>query len=107
MESKLKKVLQKIKDKIQNMYSDNFDKIYLYGSYARGESTSDSDVDLLVLLNQTDNRFKEVRKIYEEIIDLIIDYNKVFSIKITDKNIFDTHSNYSFFKNIIKEGKIL
>lgn len=35
-------------------------KIILFGSYARGEQTSDSDLDLIVVLPGTTNRFSEM-----------------------------------------------
>ena len=34
-----------------NPYLDNILGVYLYGSYARGEQTIDSDVDILVITN--------------------------------------------------------
>ncbi len=50
---------QKINDLLRNirMFKSNnrFDKIILFGSYARGDFTKDSDVDLIII----DNKFRK------------------------------------------------
>lgn len=54
-------------------YKSQYVALYLYGSAARGEMTSDSDVDLLILLTHIDDHWKErhvIRKMaYEETYD--------------------------------------
>jgi predicted nucleotidyltransferase len=42
-------LLARIKSRLQAVYGDRLRGIVLYGSEARGESTPDSDVDILVL----------------------------------------------------------
>ena len=38
---------------LQNIYGKHLQSVILYGSYARGDFTKDSDVDIMILLNLT------------------------------------------------------
>jgi len=46
---------------LQNIYGKHLQSVILYGSYARGDFTRDSDVDIMILLNLTDEEIKEYR----------------------------------------------
>ncbi len=45
--------LTEVKAGLENLYGDRLCGIYLYGSYARGDFRSDSDVDVMVVLAGT------------------------------------------------------
>lgn len=58
----------KLIEKIRKYFSDKpISKVYLFGSYARGEERRGSDVDLLVELEPTNNLdlFDWLRMVYE------------------------------------------
>ena len=67
----LAKVLQKLTTQIQQLLGDKLNKIVLFGSYARGDNTEWSDVDILVLTNlspQENNAiFHELNKIFSRL----------------------------------------
>ncbi len=46
---------------LQNIYGKHLQSVILYGSYARGDFTKDSDVDIMILLNLTDEEIKKYR----------------------------------------------
>lgn len=49
--------VQQIKDTVADYFKDKpVKKVYLFGSYARGEAREDSDVDLLVEYDETKKR---------------------------------------------------
>ncbi|MBI5417073.1 nucleotidyltransferase domain-containing protein, partial [Candidatus Poribacteria bacterium] len=65
---KMKEIIFNIVEKIKIGYKP--DKIILFGSYAKGQTDSDSDIDLLIVKNskiRRDERDKEIRKLLEEI----------------------------------------
>ena len=46
---------------LQKIYGKHLQSVILYGSYARGDFTKDSDVDIMILLNLSDEEIKEYR----------------------------------------------
>jgi predicted nucleotidyltransferase len=46
----IRKLLKELKEGLARIYADKLKAVYLYGSYARGEATADSDIDVLVVL---------------------------------------------------------
>ncbi len=80
------------------------EKIILFGSYAKGEETDDSDLDILVLKNTKDgffNRIRAVRKILQPQrvpMDILVYTPEEFEQKKNETN----HIVYI----INKEGKV-
>lgn len=58
---KLQTVLEKVKTASEQLYGDKLEKIILYGSYARGENTKESDIDIMIILNCDAEEIKELR----------------------------------------------
>ena len=60
--------LKKISERLKKNY--NAEKVILFGSYARGEETEDSDVDLLVISPQKERFFERIASTKRLIRDL-------------------------------------
>ncbi len=60
--------LKKISDRLKKTY--NAEKVILFGSYARGEETEDSDVDLLVIAPRKERFFDRIASAKRLIRDL-------------------------------------
>ena len=90
--------------KISNKVGSNFKKGIIYGSYARGDFRSDSDIDLLILLENTST------EIESDIISIICDFNTNYNVYISsvilDKTTFDG-MDYGVYRNIKKEGVVV
>ena len=84
----------------------NVKEIILYGSVARGTATSESDIDIAVILDDYTD------KMHDEMIDFVVElelkYNKVISVLLIYNKQFNEWGNITpFFKNIKKDGKVL
>lgn len=95
--------------KIKNIYGSHLKKVILYGSYARGDFNSDSDIDIMILLDLTDMEIKEYR---HQLSDMTYDYNMDYNMDIRPIVKNDTHfyrwtKNYPFYGNVVREGVIL
>lgn len=103
----LMKALGRMCDGLGKIYGKTLESIVLYGSYARGEETDESDVDIaLVLKGSEDSRM------HDAMMDLVVDYelenNVVLSvITIEQANYMEWKKVLPFYKNIDKEGIVL
>ena len=60
--------LKKIAERLKKNYGA--EKVILFGSYARGEETEDSDVDLLVFASTNERLFERMATVLEIVHDL-------------------------------------
>jgi predicted nucleotidyltransferase len=105
----LLELLNKIDEKIVTVFKDKLNKIILYGSYARNEITSESDIDIMVLVNETEDKIREYEESITDImVDLSLEYEVVISIYT--QNVQDYEKQLKvlpFLMNIHKEGIII
>lgn len=97
--------INKIAKKIKNQYKP--EKIILFGSYAWGKPTEDSDIDLLII-KETDKPF---HKRWGEVCHIVSEWRKGLAFSpfvLTPKELrkkLDTGD--PFFKQILEKGEIL
>jgi len=94
---------------LKKIYKDNLQQVILYGSYARGDYSEDSDIDLMILLKMTDMRIKEYAN---ELMDITYEFNVNYNLEINpiakDKVEFEKwNENYPFYANIKRDGVML
>ena len=98
-ENKIKPLVSKIVDEY------NPEKVYLFGSYAWGNPTADSDVDLFIVKNTTESQRGRSRKLR----NLLFGSGVPFDLLVyTPSEIKERLDMGDFFINdIIKKGEIL
>ena len=102
----LDEILKKYVEDVREIYGENLRTIILYGSYARGDFKPDSDIDLMILVDLSDDEIKRKGHVLS---DLTFDYNFDNNLEIMPivKNL--DHFNkwiraYPFYNNIKNEG---
>lgn len=105
--SELMNVIKEMSIKISDVYGDGLDSVIIYGSYARGEETADSDVDIALVLNK-----HETEQMHDMMTDIVVEYeldqNKVLSVITLDyKEYSEWKSVLPFFKNLKKDGVVV
>ena len=60
--SELQTILKKVTSASVQLYGKRLNKIILYGSYARGDYTDESDIDIMIVLNCEPGEIKKLRK---------------------------------------------
>ena len=96
----LKKMLTELADMLQTVYQEKLKAVILYGSVARGTATDESDIDVMVLVDGTD---QELRMFEDKLSDV-----KVFSIIDVSYQEYMTWMTISpFYRNVSEEGVVL
>lgn len=100
------KVFEEAQKSIVNKYPDAIDEIWLFGSCARDENTSGSDIDILVVCDYSKISNDELRDIIAGFdTDLLITLDvSVTSISKNTKSAFDNIKNEDFRKEIEKDA---
>jgi uncharacterized protein len=82
------------------------EQIILFGSYAYGEPNEDSDVDLLVIVSQSDEpRYRRARQAYKALRGFGIATDAIVMTKEEVKRKMNVHS--SLVHRAIHDGRIL
>ena len=94
---------------VKKIYGGHLCKVILYGSYARGNFSTDSDVDIMILLDISDLELKEYS---QQLSYMTYDFNLDNELDIKPIAKSEQHfkkwiANYPFYANIHKEGVVL
>lgn len=105
-DSKIMEVVTKFADEAKKIYGKKLKSVILYGSCARGDYQSDSDVDIMVLLNVPREKINAERNLIYDVSDkLDLDYDVVLTPVFQNYDTFQKYLSASvFFQNVQKEG---
>ena len=99
----IKEILEEVGEKLKKLYGENLRGIILYGSYARGEATEDSDIDLIILLEDMEDISKEWERYFPIIYEIAFRNDVVISIvPLKERDYYS--KNHPFLLNAKKEG---
>lgn len=94
---------------INNLLKNRVKKVILYGSYARGDYRKNSDIDIMILTDLSENEIVEIRtQVWDLAYDIGLENDIIISSLL--KNISDFNywlDTLPFYMNIQKEGVIL
>lgn len=92
--------------KAKDIFSDSLDSVILYGSYARGEETAESDIDILILVNKSAQELSAYKKSFSLLSsELGLEYDILVSVTLKDSETFYRYINaVPFYSNVSKEG---
>lgn len=101
--------LQEFSNRIRSLMGNSIRKIIVYGSYARGDYNSESDVDIMILTSLSDNEIRSIEnEAYDIAFDFLMDYG--INISVIIKN--EIEFNYwlgalPFYNNVRDEGVVI
>ena len=108
-----KKVLDEISQKIylsaRDVLGNKLEKVYLFGSYARGDYDEESDIDFFVLADIPPEDATKTRwKIRSLMGDVDLEYDVVTCIHMASSSLFHKFRDVMpYYTNVIKDGKEL
>ncbi|HEY9737610.1 MAG TPA: nucleotidyltransferase domain-containing protein [Trichocoleus sp.] len=96
-------ILQSLKNYLQEEYRDRLDRVILFGSQAREEATEDSDIDVLVVLDDPVHASEEIYRTSQFVAELCLEHNLLISRLFLPKSRFEAE-NSPLLVNIRREG---
>jgi len=96
-------ILLKCKEYLTKQYGKRLKGVILYGSMARGESTTVSDIDLLVLLDPPLDYFAELWNLIDVLYPVQLESEQLISAKPVLFNDYEIGS-LSLYRNARREG---
>ena len=107
MKAKLLRIVKKLRKALLFRYGENLSQIILFGSQARGDATSDSDIDVLVVLEDSvAEPFQEYRKWSDWITDELLESGELVNLVFTSRQRYDSVKS-PLYLNIQAEGILI
>ncbi|MDR1721644.1 MAG: nucleotidyltransferase domain-containing protein [Methanobrevibacter sp.] len=80
------------------------EKVILFGSVARGEDNKNSDIDILIIIKNINDKLKIRDEIYTKVWDILLSTGELISIKMKTLEHYNKYKEFPFFSNIENEG---
>ena len=106
MTEKMKALISDYVSAVRKIYGTHLKQVILYGSYARGDFTKDSDVDIMILVDLDESELEPFSDALSEVgFDYNVEYNLWMMPVVKNRNHFLHWSTvYPFYKNVKTEG---
>ena len=90
----------------ENVYGEDLVDVYLYGSYARGDYSDQSDVDFVAIVHGDRRSLQEkLRTVWDVSSEIGQNYSVVISPTVIPYDEFETwRTRLPYYQNIITEG---
>ena len=97
-----KLALEKLLRELDLKFPKEISHTFLYGSKARGDSELDSDIDLLVILENDDSQIR--RNILTLAAQISLEYDVLLNPIISTINRIERQRDFSFYKNVARDA---
>jgi predicted nucleotidyltransferase len=99
-------ILQRIKKSVEHTAPGA--KLMLYGSYARGTNTKESDIDLLILIDKDKITWPDEKEITYPLYDIEFETGtRISPVVLSMKDWELRHKITPFYKNVTREAIVL
>lgn len=92
-------------DRVETANLVSVQQLLLFGSVARGTHTSDSDVDVLAVVDDTADVPTVEERLRDIAYDVMLDHGPAFSIHAVMEGTLDDRSTHPFFRTVLAEGQ--
>jgi len=96
-------VLAGIRRRLEAAFGPRLRDVILYGSTVRGDDEPDSDIDLLVLVEEPWDWSRDWDTAYRALYDTYLIGDRPLSIKVKPLSVYNT-SPMPFYRNVQREG---
>ena len=100
----VQETLRKSKGVLQAHYGSKLKGLMFYGSLARGKGEPGSDIDLLVLLDEPFDYFRELRRIVDLLYPIQLQTDRLISAMPASASDFE-HGSIELYRSAQREGQ--
>lgn len=99
-------ILREVYERSRELFENSLVNCYLYGSYARGDYDDESDVDILLIVDCSNDDIRAYNRLLTKIdSDVSLEHNVTVSITAKPLEQFKRYAEVSpFYRNAISEG---
>ena len=103
----LMNALTQMSASLSKIYGSRLERVVLYGSYARGEQGTESDVDIAVIIKGNDDEIT-----HNQMVDVVVEYELDLALTLSVVPVeYDNYMEWKnvlpFYKNMTKEGIVI
>ncbi len=106
MNKEVKHLVGDLKKHIIKIYGSKIKQVILYGSYVRNEETAESDIDVLVVVDNSLNPFEVRKNLSDLLFDILLEKGHLISVTVIPESLFKGY-NTPFLLNIKEEGLVI
>ena len=96
-------IISRFAERLRSLYGARLKQVILYGSFARGEATDASDIDLAVVLGGEVDPVNEIDTMIDIVADLNLEHNVLISIYPVSETDYAS-INSPLLMNLRREG---
>jgi len=100
---RIRDILKEFREELESLYQKRLKSIILYGSWARGDATEDSDIDVLIVLEGRVIPGKEIDRIIDIITEINLKHGVLISVYPVSEEDYST-INSPLLINVRREG---
>lgn len=100
----IKELLVRLRRGLEHLYGDRLAGVYLFGSFARGEATPESDVDILVVLDEVTDYGQEIERTGHLVSELSLAYDVSISRLFVSSSAW-RHRDSPFLSNVREQAR--
>ena len=99
-------IMHEFAKNVRKLLGDSLDSVIVYGSYARGDYSEFSDIDVMLLVSLEE---EEIKRISDQVSDLAFDLMMKYGVDISPIITNTDHFNYwadnlPYYRNVRDEG---
>jgi len=103
MQIKIEQPLKEFRERVEGLYGKTLKDIILYGSWATGKATQDSDIDLAIVLHGNVVAGKEIDALIDIITEINLKHGALISVyPVSEKDYASVNS--PLLLNVRREG---
>ncbi len=103
MDERIRAIGQRVRRRLEACYGSRVKLVILYGSHARGTATKESDVDLLVVVDDALEPWEVRRSLDDLLFDILLETSELVSVVVVPQGYYEGYAS-PFLRKVRREG---